>query len=261
MKPAIPLLALSLSFSWQSCSIGQEKEPVLMEVHNIQAIPGKGAVAVILLEKEGNGYLPIFVDESQALSIYLGQKGEKATRPLTHDLMVDIFKKTNVKVNRIVVTDLREGVYYSEIELQQDKNIFRIDARPSDAIALALRQDTPIYAMPRILERAAEQDEASGPLTQMTVDEWGLTVQEIRGNLANYFGRTNGMLVAGVDSGSVASAAGLQEGDIITEIEGAELKDLAAFRRALKTARQNRQVALLILRDQAQQRVTLSKQE
>jgi hypothetical protein len=80
MKPAIQSLALLLFLSWQSCSTGQENEPVLMEVHNIQPIPGKSTVAVILLEKEGDGYLPIFVDEGQALSIYLGQKGEKATR-------------------------------------------------------------------------------------------------------------------------------------------------------------------------------------
>jgi uncharacterized protein len=98
---------------------------------------------VLLKEIDGIRYLPIWVGAVEATAIAFAQQGLTPPRPLTHDLFVDFIKLTDQKISSVHLTDLRDGIFYAEITFKDGKTL---SARPSDAIALALRSDSPILA-------------------------------------------------------------------------------------------------------------------
>jgi len=98
---------------------------------------------VLLKEIDGIRYLPIWVGAVEASAIAFAQQGLTPPRPLTHDLFVDFIKLTDQKISSVHLTDLRDGIFYAEIIFKDGKTLL---ARPSDAIALALRSDSPILA-------------------------------------------------------------------------------------------------------------------
>jgi bifunctional DNase/RNase len=119
---------------------------------------------VLLREREGERYLPIWIGAAEAAAIALSLQGVVTPRPMTHDLMKNMLDDLAVEVSRIVVTELRESTFFATIQMQRDGSTFEISSRPSDAIALAVRMAVPIYASEEVLEEAAilipgEEDE------------------------------------------------------------------------------------------------------
>jgi uncharacterized protein len=119
---------------------------------------------VLLREADGDHrVLPIFIGAVEATAIAFALQGVVTQRPMTHDLMRDLLQNLDVRVDRIVVTDLKEGTFYAEIEMTRNGDQHKVSSRPSDAIALAARLGTPIYADEAVLEEAAivvsEEDE------------------------------------------------------------------------------------------------------
>ncbi|MGA0411058.1 MAG: bifunctional nuclease family protein [Candidatus Nanopelagicaceae bacterium] len=106
---------------------------------------------VLLKEIGGVRYLPIWVGAVEATSIAFAQQGVQPPRPLTHDLMKDVLVSLNTNVDSIHLTELRDGVFYSVINLQGGVSV---SARPSDAIALALRTGSPILGSEDLLQEA-----------------------------------------------------------------------------------------------------------
>ena len=106
---------------------------------------------VLLKEMGGDRYLPIWVGAVEATAIAFAQQGVEPPRPLTHDLMKEMLDALGRKVDSVHLTELREGVFYSLINLDQGVSI---SARPSDAIALALRTGSPILASENLLSEA-----------------------------------------------------------------------------------------------------------
>lgn len=106
---------------------------------------------VLLKEMGGDRYLPIWVGAVEATAIAFAQQGVEPPRPLTHDLMKEMLDALGRKVDSVHLTELREGVFYSLINLDQGVSI---SARPSDAIALALRTGSPILASENLLGEA-----------------------------------------------------------------------------------------------------------
>lgn len=106
---------------------------------------------VLLKEIGGARYLPIWVGAVEATSIAFAQQGVLPPRPLTHDLMKEILVALGVGIDSIYLTELKDGVFYSQINLQGGVTI---SARPSDAIALALRTGSPILGSEELLEEA-----------------------------------------------------------------------------------------------------------
>jgi bifunctional DNase/RNase len=98
-------------------------------------------------------YLPIWIGPSEAASIGLALQKERFERPLTHDLLVMVIDGLEGEVSRVVVTDQREGTYYAKIFIERDRQVIGIDARPSDAIAVAVRTATPIYVTEEVLAK------------------------------------------------------------------------------------------------------------
>ena len=100
---------------------------------------------VIITDRDENGFIPIVIGPAEASAISNGLEGRKYERPMTHDLMKNLIDSLNAKVDRIVIHDLRDETYYARIYLKTKDGEIDVDARPSDAIALALRIDAPIY--------------------------------------------------------------------------------------------------------------------
>jgi hypothetical protein len=232
-------------FMWgmsSSCSLAKDSTAVRMKIHSLQASMGSAEIAVLLTDEGGKRFLPIAVGGDQALSIQLGRDGRAIKRPLTHDLMANIFKSLKVQVERITITDLREGVYYADIALRQNGRAHRVDSRPSDAIALSLRVNAPIYAMPHLLKPIADlpKEESEETPAPTAVTQWGMNVQPLTKSLSDFFGRREGVLVADVIENSPAWQSGLRAGDIVLRIEKQEIRNLETFLEATSRKDTNR---------------------
>ncbi|MGQ9559084.1 MAG: bifunctional nuclease domain-containing protein [Candidatus Oleimicrobiaceae bacterium] len=113
---------------------------------------------VVLRDDAHSRWLPIVVGSTEAQAIALQLEKVEPPRPLTHDLMKNLLESLDAKVSRVVVTELRENTYYAKIGLQLDGKKREIDARPSDAIALALRMNAPIFVVEEVMRKAAVVD-------------------------------------------------------------------------------------------------------
>lgn len=139
---------------------------VRMEVVGVRIEMPSNQPIVLLKEVEGSRFLPIWVGAHEATAIAFAQQGMSPKRPLTHDLMADVLGSLDATLIAVQITDLIEGVFFSELLLRSgDVPISPVSARPSDAIALALRTKTNIMASSALLdgagieipERVAEQ--------------------------------------------------------------------------------------------------------
>jgi hypothetical protein len=103
---------------------------------------------------EPHRVLPIFVGGPEAAAIALALGDERPPRPLTHDLLAEMVATLDVEVERVEVTALRDGTFFAELAVRGPTGSRRVDSRPSDAIALAVRLDAPLYASPEVLDEA-----------------------------------------------------------------------------------------------------------
>ncbi len=110
---------------------------------------------VLLKERDGERYLPIWIGAAEAAAIALALQGVVTPRPMTHDLLKTILEEVSVQVSRIVVTELRDSTFFAMIDLQRNGDSYEISSRPSDAIALAVRLSTPIFASEEVLAEAS----------------------------------------------------------------------------------------------------------
>ena len=118
---------------------------------------------VILKVKEANRYLPIWIGPFEADSIAMKLQDIDVPRPLTHDLLGAVIATLGATVSRIVVSDLSNDTFYAKIVLRYNGTSMEVDARPSDAIALAVRTNAPIFAADTVVEKAGvEMDEETG---------------------------------------------------------------------------------------------------
>ena len=113
-----------------------------------------GSFALVLGERDGNRRLPIIIGMFEAQSIAIQIEKINPNRPLTHDLFKSFAEQLDVKVTEILISDLKEGVFYSKIMCTNGTNDFELDARPSDAIAIGLRFGVPIYTVESVLSEA-----------------------------------------------------------------------------------------------------------
>lgn len=113
-----------------------------------------GAYVLILGDKHSMRRLPIVIGEHEAQSIALGLEGNKPSRPLTHDLFKKFAEQYGVEVIEVVITRFLEGVFYAMLLCKQGEDLSMVDARPSDAIALAVRFNCPISAYEHVMNEA-----------------------------------------------------------------------------------------------------------
>lgn len=114
---------------------------------------------VVLQEKSGNRLLPIWIGQAEAESIVVHMHNMKRARPWTHDLCRSLIIGMGATLRRVQITRVENNTYYAEMHLERDGNVVRIDARPSDSIAIALRLDAPIFAAEALLVHEDEPEE------------------------------------------------------------------------------------------------------
>lgn len=103
-----------------------------------------------------NKYLPIWIGQSEAMSIQMALQKETFERPLTHDLLLTVIDGLEGKVSKVTVTDLRNNTFYAKVFIERGQEVFGIDARPSDSIAIAVRAEAPIFVSESVLEQEKE---------------------------------------------------------------------------------------------------------
>ena len=121
------------------------------------------APVVILKDEKGTMTLPIWIGIAEATSIASAINQINMTRPLTHDLVNDIFSELGISVQRVVITELKEATYFAELVVSHGDKVLIFDSRPSDAIALALRSAAPIFVTQAVLDQAKVTFQSSPP--------------------------------------------------------------------------------------------------
>ena len=138
---------------------------VQVDIIGLSTSPSSGgAYALVLGEVDGNRRLPIIIGAFEAQAIALELEKIQPPRPMTHDLLKQLFDALGADVTDIVIDDLREGTFFAKIRYVYDDAEGQLDARPSDAVALAVRADAPIYVVSTVLEEAGipAEDEGAG---------------------------------------------------------------------------------------------------
>ena len=208
------------------------EELVAVRIRGITVDP-QGASPVVLLEElQGTRVIPIWVGVFEARAIAMEMEKVNPPRPMTHDLIKNILEGVKATVKDVVITELKENTFYARIAVTVGANSVTIDARPSDAIALALRVNAPIFVARAVFESSKVVDLRGGQSGQVAVlKQYGLTVQNLTSQLAAHFHlpRPEGVLVSNVEAGSGAERDGLQRGDVIVEAKQAKVRDLQAF--------------------------------
>jgi bifunctional DNase/RNase len=127
---------------------------------------------VLLKAVDTNKFLPIWIGHPEAAAILMKLQGASVPRPLTHDLIVNILGELDVDIVRVTVTELRENTFHASITVKQNGSEIEIDSRSSDAIAVAVRAQVPIYAADSVIEESAIEFEGDEVNEEEIVDEF-----------------------------------------------------------------------------------------
>ena len=134
-----------------------------LEIESIRVRPETSQRAVVLKVKDSNLFLPIFIGQYEVEAIRLKLLDVTVPRPMTHDLLGSVIGNLGGKVSSIVVSELKEDTFFAKIIVEFQGDVLEVDARPSDAIALAVRTNSPIYAEEAVIDKAGiSLDQESG---------------------------------------------------------------------------------------------------
>jgi bifunctional DNase/RNase len=143
-----------------------------------------GAYALVLGEVEGNRRLPIIIGAFEAQAIALELEKIQPPRPMTHDLLRDSFEAVDMEVTQVVIDELREGTFFAKIRYRHNGEERQLDSRPSDAVALAVRVDAPIFVAPTVLDEAgivAEEEADISSLAEQAEESPATDPEEMGG--------------------------------------------------------------------------------
>jgi bifunctional DNase/RNase len=147
---------------------------VEMELVSVEAPERPTRTPVVILREVAGQrrVLPIFIGVPEAQAIALTMQNIETPRPMTHDLMKNLLDEVGAQVERITVTELREGTFFAEIILSSQGEVRTVSSRPSDAIALAIRIGSPIYAEDEVLEEAGRVEQPDEEEAEQVVEQF-----------------------------------------------------------------------------------------
>jgi len=145
---------------------------VEMQIKGLMLDPITNVPIVILRDADGQRVLPIFVGPAEANAIALQIENLAPPRPMTHDLLRDVVGALGVTVSRVIISDLIASTYYAYLELRQGSDVILVDARPSDALALAARTRAPIFVRASVLDQEKSVDVATDQADQDRLQRW-----------------------------------------------------------------------------------------
>ncbi len=150
-----------------------ENDLVEVKIGALIMDPNTNTPIVVLKGIDSETVLPIWVGAFEANAIALEIEKIVPQRPMTHDLLRNVIVECGLRASRVIVTDLLENTFYATVELTDDsEELVTMDARPSDAIALALRLDCPIFVRQKVLDLSARSQQQDGDAAETGVDEW-----------------------------------------------------------------------------------------
>lgn len=147
-------------------------EELRVEIKGLMLDPSSNVPIVILRDVQSHLFLPIWIGVFEANAIALRIEGVEPPRPMTHDLLRSVLEGLGGQVEKIVISDLKESTFFAVIHVRQNGSVVPIDARPSDAIALALRTDAPIFVLRSVLDKAQAVDLASQVSDEEKLKKW-----------------------------------------------------------------------------------------
>jgi bifunctional DNase/RNase len=152
-----------------------------MLVKGLMIDPITNMPIIILRDREGQKVLPIWVGVFEANAIALQIENVQTPRPMTHDLLKNVLSDLHAEVQRVVVCALRENTFYAAIHLRTNADEVVVDARPSDAIALALRTQSPIFVEDAVIQSARSAESSKESMDLGRIQKWleGLTEEEL----------------------------------------------------------------------------------
>lgn len=151
---------------------GGAQAEVEVQIRGLMMDPTTNMPIVVLKDVDGDSVLPIWVGMYEANAIALELEKTATPRPLTHDLMQNITRALNGEVRRVVVSELRDETFLAVIWMEQEGESVAVDARPSDAIALALRWDCPIFVTREVLDRSRQVASGAQSITSEEMRRW-----------------------------------------------------------------------------------------
>ncbi|HVR99749.1 MAG TPA: bifunctional nuclease family protein [Thermoanaerobaculia bacterium] len=143
-----------------------------VEIKGLMLDPSSNIPIVILRDTQSQLFLPIWIGVFEANAIALRMEGVTPPRPLTHDLLHSAVDQLGGMVEKIVISDLRESTFFAVVHIRQQDTMLQVDARPSDAIALALRADAPIFVLRSVLDKAQAVDLATEASDEEKLKKW-----------------------------------------------------------------------------------------
>lgn len=202
--------------------------PVEVTVEGVRLDAHSGTPVVRLVERIPSGKgapreLPIWIGPFEAQAIILEMRGASPSRPLTHDLMKSLVEHLGAKLDRVVIDDMRDDTYFAKLHLETpDGRPVVVDARPSDAIALALRLQGQLLVSEELFDKAPV-----GRVNPAAAHLWGLTVQDLTPEIASFFAvpGSSGVLISDVAKKAAAQEAA--RGDVITALDGVPVASVA----------------------------------
>ena len=143
-----------------------------MKIRGLMVDPVTNTPIVILRDTSGNSILPIWVGVYEANAIALEIEKVTTPRPMTHDLIKNLLTGVEATVHKVVVSELKDETFYAVIWLEQNGELISVDSRPSDALALALRLDCPIYVEEQVLQSSRSAANISDKVTNEELKRW-----------------------------------------------------------------------------------------
>lgn len=142
----------------------------MLKAVNLYSLVALGSQYVIVLEEiDGPRLIPIWIGPAEGNSIAMHLNHIQLPRPMTHDLIINLLNTLEIKINKVVITELKESTFYASIFIQRDNGIQEIDARPSDSIALALRSSSPLFVNESVFEQC---EPLLKPISREEVDDF-----------------------------------------------------------------------------------------
>jgi bifunctional DNase/RNase len=248
--------ALLVSLAFIAVSKETPSSFVEMEVKGVRLDTVGNSPVVLLADKEEKRALPIWVGLLEANAIDKELRNNTSPRPMTHDLLYSILAQAHVKVKEVKIVDIKNNTYYATLFITIDKRVVGIDARPSDAIVIALKSKTPILVSAKILE---EQGIGLAKKSAL-IERFGIRIQELTPALASHFNfkSQKGVLVAEVLPGSVSESSGIKAGDIITKANSKEVGSVEEFQETLDSVKAGDSVRVGLFRDNQSREVNLT---
>jgi bifunctional DNase/RNase len=237
-KRWITLAIIGLWFATLTCSqagtavkdtLAEESDGerlIKVSVYRLSVDPASQQPVVTLVDPDETRAFPIWIGLAEARAIHSELQGLEHFRPLTHDLLARIIDSVNGTIHHIVITHIKDNVFFATLVLKKNGTLIEIDARPSDSIVLALKFKAPIYISTALFEKMSIPME----VPQDIGGDYGLNLQALTPELAKYLSleSSRGVMVSAVNPGSQAEKDGIQPGDIFVEISGLPITDLKA---------------------------------